>query len=275
MTDRFDREIRIRDHGNENIILPFFLEDTSKKISSENKNFSLGKKVNLDKFLERNEPRILLYNFIDTSIVENREFRDRSDRFITRELERLDIENFLRHARGLQNRSAPIVLPEVSGLDRKKRFSSTTGLSASVVSSTGTILTVRGETVTFPDNRYTMVNFIPGGRTHLDASKMTDSLVKGISGIKELVGAIDSGDAQLEPIFVGVTNINMALIAQRLGFTIADECRKPDGTINETLSRFTVVGNLADIRQKIKHFEELGASQRIASRAQRLTLKPA
>ena len=148
-------------------------------------------------------------------------------------------------------------------------------MSARVVTSTGRGLTVRGETVTFLDSKYTRVDFTPEGRAHLDTSKMTDSLAKGISGIKELVGAIDSGAIELEPVFVGYTNIHMALIAQRLGFTIVDECRTADGNIDKTLPIFTVVGRLADIKAKVKQFEESGAVQRINSRAQKLTLKPA
>ena len=116
---------------------------------------------------------------------------------------------------------------------------------------------------------------MPGGRIQLDRSKITDSLTKGVRGLAELLDAIDQGRFSATEVFQGQTNINMALIAQRLGFKIADSCRTPDGNINRDLTSFTIVGRLSDIRQKVEEFKQSNIQQKLEARAQRLQPIPA
>lgn len=127
---------------------------------------------------------------------------------------------------------------------------------------------MHGEEVIF-DNECTAVNFMPGKRQRRDPSKITESLAAGIRGIVELLDAINRGVVRVAPVFIGSTNINMALIAQRLGFTIADKCRTPDGKINRSLTKFTIVGRLDDIRRKVGEFEKSKIYEKLLDRAER------
>src|SRR5947207_1798430 len=111
---------------------------------------------------------------------------------------------------------------------------------------------------------------MPSGRSSFDPKKMTDSLANGIKGIIEMIDAIDRGDIDLPTVFIGDTNINMALVAQRLGFTIADNCRDAEGNIDKSLPMFTIVGKLQDIRTKVEEFRRQGRDARIMRRSQRL-----
>lgn len=99
-------------------------------------------------------------------------------------------------------------------------------------------LKVDGERV-LVDKEYTGIDFMPE-RARRDASKLTNSLANAIKGMTGLVAAIDAREVDLEPVFVGTTNINMALISQRLGFRVIDSCRNPDGTIDKSKTSFTV-----------------------------------
>lgn len=139
-------------------------------------------------------------------------------------------------------------------------------------------LKVDGERV-LVDKRYTHIDFMPEGRARREASKITNSIASVIKGLTGLVAAIDAREVDLEPIFVGTTNINMALISQRLGFRIVDSCRNPDGTIDKSRTSFTVVGRLEDIRQKLSEFAQSGLDQKVLQRDTRLkqqrTLQPA
>ena len=136
-------------------------------------------------------------------------------------------------------------------------------------------LKVDGERISI-DKRFTRIDFMPEGRTRREASKITNSMANAIKGLTGLVAAIDSREFDLEPVFVGTTNINMALISQRLGFKIVDSCRNPDGTIDRSKTRFTVVGRLEDIRQKLVEFVQSGLDQRVLQRdaRQKRTLQP-
>ncbi len=65
----------------------------------------------------------------------------------------------------------------------------------------------------------------------------------------------------------------MALIAQRLGFRIVDQCFSADGKIIDN-GKIIVVGQLADVQARIIHFQK--TAQRVVSRQKRLQnrLKP-
>jgi hypothetical protein len=86
--------------------------------------------------------------------------------------------------------------------------------------------------------------------------------------------AIDSGKLKVASVLTGHTNLNMALIAQRLGFKIIDQCRTADGNINKDLPEFTVAGNIADIRQRIEEFRQTGIAQKLEVRSNRLQFSP-
>lgn len=133
-------------------------------------------------------------------------------------------------------------------------------------------LTVHGERVVLKD--YNSIHFAPEERISLNPSKMTESLASGIQGVVEMINAIDQGRFEAAPVFVGTTNINMALIAQRLGFVIVDQCRTPDGNINKNLRSFTVVGKLDDIRARVGEYKRAGVAQKLEQRNQRLQARP-
>lgn len=178
-----------------------------------------------------------------------------------------------------QTRVLPIQLLPVTD----KRAFSLHGFSASSwqvigLPLVGGELKVDGERV-LVDNRYTRIDFMPEGRARRKASKITNSIASAIKGLTGVVAAIDAREVDLEPIFVGTTNVNMALISQRLGFKIIDSCRNPDGTIDKSRISFIVVGRLEDIRQKLSEFAQSGLDQRILQRdkveKQKQTLQPA
>ena len=116
------------------------------------------------------------------------------------------------------------------------------------------------------DKGYTRIDFLPEERPRRYASKLTNSMANAIKGLTGLVAAIDAGEVDLEPVFVGTTNINMALISQRMGFKIVDSCRNSDGTIDKSRKEFTVVGRLGDVRQKLAEFAQSGLNQKILQR---------
>lgn len=153
--------------------------------------------------------------------------------------------------------------------NRRDSFHSSTGLSATVCQSLPVLdeYTIGGEKVEFTDNSFTKIDFMPEGRAYKDPAKITQSLSAGINGIAELVEAIDKGDKNLVPVFVGHTNINMALVAQRMGFEIVDSCRTLDGEIDRTKTLFTVVGRLSTIRDRVEQFQQTAKYQRLQARA--------
>lgn len=176
------------------------------------------------------------------------------DSFIYEEIRRTNIQG------NLVNEP---LFPVVSSRDS---FSSSEGLRASVQSGDRESLTVNGEAVILPGGRYTRVDFTPEGRVRMSRAKTTDSLARGIRGIAEMLEAIDRGRFESAPIFIGATNINMALIAQRLGFAIVDQSRTADGVIDTKQSSFIVVGRLEDIREQVEYFKESGRVGKLLER---------
>lgn len=168
-----------------------------KKISQENlKNF---------KNLDLNQKNI---KFLETNPL-----NERLDTFI--------IESMLRNPAPQSYRDLPQVI--------RPRFDSH-GLSARVVQRSPLYrITIRRKEIDFEGDKYTHIDFMPGGRTNFDPSQITDSLANGIAGLTEFIQAINDRKFEAAPILMGTTNLNMALIAQRLGFTIADHCRTRDG----------------------------------------------
>jgi hypothetical protein len=213
----------------------------------------------MDRFISNNRinPKINLSNLIT-----QREFTKKSKEIITplnliepfrleqrTTDERLDVfirDALLRREVSLQALRRPFVdVQDVPAGQIKKRFNSASGLYVATLDARflpAEELTINGERVVIDNGEYSRIDFTPNGRTRFDAERMTDSLAKGIQGIIELLDAIGHGDVQLAPVFAGTTNINMALIAQRLGFKIVDSCRTADGNINKDLSEFIIVG---------------------------------
>lgn len=163
--------------------------------------------------------------------------------------------------------SSEVIVAAIGQLDH---FFSSSGLSASVRRGEGFFrqLTIGGVEVDFSGG-YTQIDFLPKGRDSLDRAQMTKSLAAGIQGIIELLEAIDSGRFAPPITFLGITNINMALIAQRLGFIIVDQSRTPDGNIDKHKKSFTVVGYLDDIRDRINEFKAAGTIDRLQQRITR------
>lgn len=269
MVDRVDesREVPRRDeaifvlHRFLNEIVPIQAKekiDLSKVILREN----FFSKVQSP--LKKNIEQKILLNRINPLILERPDVNERLDIFIRDRI----------GGRIPQEANRPLLLDNlpVPDQDSKKTFFSSTGLRASVSTGYTRTLTVNGEKVALED--YNDIHFTPERRHFFSPSKMTESLASGIQGVVGLIDAIDQGKFQAAPVFVGTTNINMALIAQRLGFVITDECRTPDGNINKNLRSFTVVGKLEDIRTRVEEFRRAGVAQKLEQRSQRLQAKP-
>lgn len=228
---------------NQNMILRMFLGKDPKE------NF------NKRKIFKSNNPT-------DTTILESPQTDRRVDEFIIEEF-----RDILR-----PERTRPSQPPS----ENKRRFRSSTGLSA--VDDTGFVITVGGQTVLSPDEMYTRIDFVPEFRTFRDPTKVTESLKAWIDGLIELLDAIEQGRAELTPIFVlGDTNINMALITQRFGFEITDQCRTENGEIDRNRKSFTAIGRLDQIKERVDQFKQSVKYDRLETRAGRLqstTRKP-
>lgn len=161
--------------------------------------------------------------------------------------------------------------PPLARIPHGRTFRSRTGLTVGLGTTTTYGVTVEGEQVA--GQMVARIDFTPGGRTRFEPKQITDSLANGIQGIRELVEAIDTGQIDEVQTLVGTTNINMALIAQRLGFRIVDQDRTADGEIDATKSYFTVVAEMENVRSKVREFEEQGRLDRIQRRHQRQTTK--
>ena len=130
--------------------------------------------------------------------------------------------------------------------------------------------TIGGKTVIFEEGICTRIDFMPEGRTFFDPAKITDSLADGIIGLSDFFAAVDNGTFDAATKLYGSTNLNMAIIAQRLGFIIADQCRTPNGTIDKTAKRYIVVGDLKIVKQKVEEFKRAGLFAKVLAREQRL-----
>lgn len=247
-----------------NIIGDFLPESSGKGYKKELHFVEINR--NNDTFLEKikvksnHEERLYLRDLreIPSQILEDNRTNRRIDDFISR--------NFPREI-------PPIQMPVIPS---KHSFRSVAGLTAGVVGDASTIsgLTVRGEHIEAIG--VARIDFIPGGRTNFEPRNITDSLVRGIEGIGKLLDAIDNGDFCDADVLVGYTNINMALIAQRLGFSIVDQDRTVDGHIDKSKFTFTVVGRMEGVRAKFKEFEMTGKAKKLRMRhAGKLTVRTA
>lgn len=285
MTDRIDQEggrIEGIERG-ENRIFEGFLPNTilnNKKPNQiikhklEEINFQkhgwTDYKNNIEKTVH---PRDLLLNNTNPRILEEPGVNARIDAFIRQVHEELARRQ---QAQRVQDVGAAVrreIPPLAVPLSDKDCFGSATGVRARI----GLLdreLSVNGEKVTLFKSGYTEVNFIPEGRVKIDQARITESLTRGIEGMIELIDAIDQGIFKAAPIFVGTTNINMALVAQRLGFVITDECRTADGNIDRGRSSFTVVGRLNDIRSRVEEFKRSGKYEQLTRRNERQQLRP-
>ena len=187
--------------------------------------------------------------------LETPNINERLDNFIRTEIQRISLERNL-------GRSLPT---------NEDSFSSSTGLKATVCRNTSIgRLSAKGVQIASDDDMYTRIDFLPEGRFYKDPSKVTQSLADWINGLVELLGAVDKGEVKVTPIFIGDTNINMALIAQRFGFVIVDQCRTPDGLLDKDRSQFTVVGRIDQIRKHVEQFRQSPKHGRLQERAKRL-----
>lgn len=256
-----------------------FRFEKMKEIASEEKVFEgllfkneirLNKKtISFNEYKIRVEkPLYIKENLIEFNLfdLENDRRNRRIDRFIEEQIDR-PLPGVMPPIR-VAEPQAP-VLPHIAA----RYFCSLTGFTAT---SHGrdfpSAMTVKGKKVVSEGNKpgYTEIHFTPGDRSSFSQSKMTDSLAQGIQGVMEMIEAVDKGKFELAQLFVGVTNINMALIAQRMGFAITDECRTPDGKIDINRRTYTVVGKLEDIRAKVEEFKKKGTAAKLRQRSQRL-----
>lgn len=229
-------------------------------------------RLKIIKINEENLPNNFNFNSYEKKI--NKEFRNFNleDNRRNRRIDRVIGQ--------LIDRPLPRVVPQIDGAEPRtlkgiasRYFSSLTGFTASAHDyGFPRTMTIEGQEVMFEDDKqgYTEIHFTPDSRVHFDPSKMTDSLAQGIQGVIEMVEAVDKGKFNPAQLFVGVTNINMALVAQRMGFVIVDECRTSDGKINKDLQTYTVVGKLGDIRAKVEEFKTKGIQGKLHQRGQRL-----
>lgn len=255
----------------EKIIEPIFEEFLFKK---EAKFINEFREIELKEDLPKNTFK----NLKIPSLEDNRRNR-RVDRFI---LDQIALEEDRRRLRRLlppqmepQVRVEPAIQrpePQIHQLPlpSRKDFISPTGFRASThLGDLPRTATVKGQRVVLEDGKFTEIHFTPDRRNYFDRARMTDSLTKGIQGIMELLEAVDRGEFESAQLLVGVTNINMALIAQRLGFVIVDECRTPDGEIDRKSPGFGIVGKLEDIRTKVEEFKRAGTVEKLNKRSTR------
>lgn len=243
--------------GSPPIILVKFKED-SQILSLKNELETIFKGI-LNK---KNQPPLIYLHPLD--LVSNR-INENMDGFIFEEIQRIAQR---RERNPEPARLAPSL--ELAPRPAKYKFRSATGLIASVGGNfTNKGFTINGESIVLPEGKLTTIDFLPGGRRHLDRAKMTDSIAKGIQGVVELIEAVDQGRFDAGATLIGQTNINMALIAQRLGFVIVDQDRTTDGNINDQINLFTVVGKLEDVRERVEEYARAGTAQRLERRNQR------
>lgn len=268
----FTKEIEIK----ENRVLNTFLSDRPKDNGKKNIEYDQNKIENFF-YSKKSQQKEKINKYFFTRIdsipserLENRDTQIRIGRFIT--------ETFQRESPVRTAAVAPSTEPD------KRKFRSPTGLVTEIRDISELELAgfqlqkpikVKGQPVSFPEQKYTKIDFTPGRRLNFIPSRVTDSLAKGILGLGQLISAIQEGKVEVAPVFVGWTNINMALISQRLGFEIADSCRKADGTIDTSRRVFVVIGRLEVIKEKVKEFQASGRAARIAARNQRLEGAPA
>ena len=197
----------------------------------------------------------------DTRSLEEPKTSERIDNFITRHLPAAR-EISIRRLQEIQE------LPEIK---TTHAFRSSTGLHAGFVRRRNfSGLTING--VPIYEGTSARIGFLPEGRGAFDPKRMTDSLIGGIQGIRELVEAIDKGRFEDVKVLEGGTNINMALIAQRLGFRIVDQDRTADGKIDKTRNYFRVIARAEDVRRRLKEIEAMGGTDRLQKRHERLSL---
>ena len=231
------------------------------KISKIFEEYSFEK--NLETSLKTNQLDKILIKNINPIFLEENHINRRIDDFIIRNLPEI------------RPQPLPQVLPEVSST---RSFRSKTGFwaDADIVKTAG--ITVKGES--FDGRTMARIHFtpegrgkapqkvLPDGKTVPDYGKMSDSMIKGLAGISELIEAIDSGRFGQVEVLTGTTNINMALIAQRLGFRIVDQDRTLDGKIDKSKTFFTVMGRVENVREKLREYAESGRVERIKQRRQ-------
>jgi hypothetical protein len=244
-----------------------------KKINSENNILSLKKLWINENFIKENKEEYFPLRNINPVLLEREDTDRRVDDFIGDVLRQ-------RPADYLILREPVLPLPVLTETVRTPGhvFQSSTGLRVITwdrgYGSDSTDFRVGGRVVVSGTDKFTEIHFTPEGRARFNPKKMTDSLANGIKGLVELLEAIDKGKVNVADYLVGTTNINMALIAQRLGFVITDDCRTADGAINRDLGLFKIVGKLADIRAKVEEFQRSGASEKLMRRSQKLRTNP-
>lgn len=135
-------------------------------------------------------------------------------------------------------------------------------------------LTINGKAIISNHGTFTEIHFAPEGRESVDHKKITDSLFKGLEGVMELLEAINQKKFRATSIFIGSTNIRMALATQRLGFVLTDQCYNSNGEINEALKEFKIIGNLNEIKKRIEEIKESNINSKLEQRNQRLKLEP-
>lgn len=131
-------------------------------------------------------------------------------------------------------------------------------------------LTINRRRIIDANGVFTRIGFAPEEREHFDPKKTTNSLIKGIKGIIELLEAVDQKQFKPAEIFIGITNMKMASISQRLGFKIADQCYDSNGKINKDMKKIIIIGNLNEIRKNIEEFRNPSKLQKLEKRNQRL-----
>lgn len=262
-----EAEIPTNPLRNNSLLFNDFIVNILSEQRLNNKNFEL-ENLNLKKLVPleyKNENTYFQKNnttdFFSRTNIES----DRLNEIFDRRIDRIFRDsNFIREE--LQS----IERPQVES--RARVFRSKTGLLATPGKLyEGISITANGEQITAGGEPYTRIDFMPEGRTYFVGAKMTDSIAKGIEGLVELVAAVERGEFEVAGgILLGHTNLNMALISQRLGFKITDQSRNSDGTINKSLHQYEVIARFEDVKKAVKAFQEQGHAQRVLKRQKRL-----
>lgn len=136
---------------------------------------------------------------------------------------------------------------------------------------------VNGNTIDIPEGVVVgNIHFMPNGRTVPDPKERTLALSEGAQGLGEFLAEYDrqakQDPSQVPEFLIGVTNKGMAKFAQSMGFQFVDNIeglrRYADSHI-DIIGRYTIIGRVADVREKYEAKTKKSRVKALLARAKR------
>lgn len=121
------------------------------------------------------------------------------------------------------------------------------------------------------------MDFTPEHTIKPNPQKRLQFMASGITGIEKFVEAVENDRLPRNYPIYGRTNYTMAVIAQRLGFEIEDECRNRDGSIKKDLNSYVIVAaSFETIKEKVAEYKARGkrVQERCDRELERKRLRP-